>query len=212
MRRAIALVVALASVAGISWAAAEKPAKPPASSGPKERLVLVKVEERDKTVAYRVMSPEEFKALLSEIADEGRLYARAIRMAEDEWKKDEQLGKKAFPASGIGKRSAQTMGAPFTDRQKAEAKLSSYEDQQADMERKKAEAEKERNKNKPKDAIAREKQRDAERENLQSQARTFYEAKLTELKNAPKAPVPAPAPVPKAQGKDAGGAGEAKAL
>ena len=106
MKKLLALVLGLCLVSGMCWAAPKAatahPGNPaPASLKEKEKLVLelVRIKARDHTISYQLLSPDEFKTMAAEIKDEARYMPRALSLAEDAWRKDEQTSKKPFPTS-----------------------------------------------------------------------------------------------------------------
>ncbi|MBA4387160.1 MAG: hypothetical protein C0404_04205 [Verrucomicrobia bacterium] len=149
-------------------------------AAPPQKIILVKIAERDKKVSYKLVSPDELKALQEDMKLEASLFSKAMSMAEQEWKKDEDYGKKPFPRGAINQREFTKVGE-FTDQNKADDRLKDYEDKEfakenpgKDKDKKKAPAKTDKKKD--------EKQND--REIMEMRARDMFDTAFTTLKDA----------------------------
>lgn len=86
-------------------------------------FVVVRIAGLDKTETNQVMAAADFQALQADIRAEAPLFTRALQAAADEWKKDEELRKKPFPATAFACRQAAVVGPPYDTEQKAGAAL-----------------------------------------------------------------------------------------
>lgn len=138
------------------------------------KLYLVKTTDRSGEQEYKLISPEELKALQNELAMEAKCFEKALNLTEKEWKKDEETSKKPFPASAINRRKVEELGF-FTDEKKADEKLSRYQ-------KKDTGKPKDDKKNVPNDERSKKlAEREAERRQLAEKARQLFEAKLAEI-------------------------------
>ena len=165
---AIALVVCFST----SIPAEDKPA----AGG--EKFVLYKLTDHAKRSSYEVASVSEFRKLKAEIDQEGRLFGRAVSLAEREWKANKD-NKGSFPRSAASPRDVREVGT-YNDMAAAQAKqgLLQERDAKADENKKKSAA----GKQKDKDKAAKEAQREAERQMIADGVIALVEGKLKELK------------------------------
>jgi hypothetical protein len=116
MKRAALLTIALLGLAG--WVHAET-------------LSIVQITDMQGQVGYEVQTREEFAALLKEIKEETAAFGPAAAECKKDWdaNKDNKL---PFQGNRIKVRSAKKLGADFTDREKADKKLSQIEERASD--------------------------------------------------------------------------------
>jgi hypothetical protein len=143
--------------------------------GAKEKYVIVKTTDFARENSYEVMTPDEFKTLTADINAEGKLFQKALKAAEKEWKSNEDTAKKTFPSSAISPRKAATVGQPYTEREKAEDKMA---DIQEEEENKKLKEEEKRSKTYGK---GKGKEKDDEKDFAIEQAREMFQTKMDEL-------------------------------
>lgn len=169
------IVGLMAGVLFVQFCSAQEP--PPAAP---QKIYLIKITERDKKNAYKLVSTDDYKLEQENMKLETSLFAKAMSAAEQEWKKDDELKKKAFPRSAINQRELTKLGE-FMDQAKADDKLKFYEDLEFEKEDKAREREKEKKKDAKKDAKKDSKKDD--KEFYESRARDMFEMKLQELKD-----------------------------
>jgi len=144
---------------------------------------LVKITDRAKEVTYEVMDAEQLEELEAAIKLEKKFHTKAMMLASKEWRKNEELKRKAYPRGAIAARKVQKIGT-YKDMDRAEDKKMYYEDKAADKAEADAERKKERNKLKyggDKSKAARAAAKVREKEYLYDEARQFYEDALEEL-------------------------------
>lgn len=148
-----------------------------------ERYYVVTSTDYDGSEEHAVMSADEFKAADKAIDLEARYHMRAIAAARAEWANEERDG--SFTTSAIQKRKLKKSGSTYSDRGKAEQKVSDYDERDARRIERLAEKEKEKakyNKTKPsKEKVARDKAREIQRRLLGEQCREVYLTKLKAL-------------------------------
>ena len=142
-----------------------------------ESILIVKLYDRAKEITYKLMTPEEYKALQKELKLEAKLYQKAVTLARKEWQANKETAKKPFSMSAIPLRKATVKGMPYIDREKADDKLAKYEDK---------EFEKTDKKKKSKGKLTKREEKKAkharEKEYINQQIRALFESKLDELK------------------------------
>jgi hypothetical protein len=156
------------------------------AAAPTEKTFFIKTSGRDEKISFELMSPADFKQLLTQLALEEKLYTKAMTATEKAWREDESTKKKPFPRGSIVLRKAEKIGE-YADASKAADALARKEKEQAD--RIKADKEKadkrakdaEASKKKSKEQLEKEQKRDAERESVISDARNLFDTKLQEL-------------------------------
>ncbi|MFC1498417.1 hypothetical protein ACFLS1_08120 [Verrucomicrobiota bacterium] len=90
-----------------------------------ERYYVVQVTDRTGRNSFSALSDEEYKSLQNEIRAESRIFPKAIRAAQKEWKENPETSKTTFPASSFKTRKIKSLGM-FFSQEKAEAKLAYY--------------------------------------------------------------------------------------
>jgi hypothetical protein len=137
---------------------------------------VVKVTDMDKKVEYKIMSPEEYKSLETDVKAENSLFAKAEEMAKKEWKTAEE--KSSFPGR-LNPRKIEILERA-TVREKADTKL---EKLSAAEERK---SEPKKTTGKPSDADKKAADAKAEKEKELQKAYDLVKGKLAELVAAAK--------------------------
>jgi len=92
---------------------------------------LVKITDRAKEVTYEVMDAEQLEELEAAIKLEKKFHTKAMMLASKEWRKNEELKRKAYPRGAIAARKVQKIGT-YKDMDRAEDKKMYYEDKAAD--------------------------------------------------------------------------------
>ena len=163
----------------------------------KEKMLLVRITDVAKEDNYQIMTPAEFKMLNRKIRKELTFFRKALTQAEKEWKADRTTKKKSFPKAAISSRKVKLL-TTFTDMDKAQDKLETYEEKKAlkleqEMEREELKK-KQRQKTVEKNEFAKSKlkkkekkllKKALERKVLYENARMIFKAKLEELMNPP---------------------------
>lgn len=96
-----------------------------------ETFVVVRLADMVREDTYQVMSGDEFKQLQKQLALEERNFQKALTQAADEWRKDEMNKKDVFPGGRLSARKIIGQAETFPSRDKADARLSLYEDREA---------------------------------------------------------------------------------
>jgi hypothetical protein len=151
-------------------------------AGMGDKIYLVKIADHDKKVTYEIKSLAELKALQSEIMAENKYFQKALATARKEWETDEETAKKPFPSAAIGQRQVSTVGQPYDDRDKAQAKLDGYISRTSEKEAEEEKKEADRTKGQDKDQLKKERQEAEARKKLEASAVDLVRSKLDELK------------------------------
>jgi hypothetical protein len=179
----------------------EEPAK-------KEVYILVTTTDNAGKESRSIKTAAELKELMNELKLEEKLHDKAMALAEKEWKKDEELGKKTFPRSAIDKKTVKEIKRS-TNQDEVTKKLDDLDKRELEKETEKKEEAKRRPTNRPgqrpmpggqdrsKDREAKQKVKDAARDKIGSAARQMYITAMEELKAG------ANKPAAEAEGKEA---------
>lgn len=105
----------------------------PALAAPPQ-FAVVRVVHFDKSETNQVMSGADYQTLQADVRKEATLFTRAAQLAADDWKKDEVLRARPFPASLLAARQASVVGSVYDSEQKAAAALDAMLTAKARME------------------------------------------------------------------------------
>ena len=90
------------------------------SAGETNQYFAVRVTGYNRVDAYQVMTPEQLATAQAEMKSEAAVFSKALMMASQEWRKDETLRMRMFPASYLSARKAAICGTAFADKAQAE--------------------------------------------------------------------------------------------
>jgi len=171
----------IAALAGLAMLIAS-----PGLAGALTKHHVVKVTELDGSESYKTMTSDDYKPFEKDLANERRLYTRALMKAQKAWKEDESTGKSMFPRRAVKPRTVSKVGT-FRTAEEADKKLERYQERQAEKEKEERERDKKIRSQLRKDPdgkAARKIKREQEQEEKFEKARAIYEAALSELKAA----------------------------
>jgi len=163
------------------------------------KYLVVEITGHDGSEEFDLMTPEEFRTLVSDLRREKMRHSKALALTMRDWEKSEQTQGQNFPRGAAAPRSARKVGRLFADREAAEKKLARCEEKLFEKQQREAERKREKEKQfiqdqrkgprasyKQRADAAREKlRRDNEREQLRSaleaRALTMYKERLADL-------------------------------
>lgn len=162
-----------------------------------QQILVVKIQDRAKELSYKIMTPEEYKAVQNQIKAESKFYRKALMLADKDWQADPANAGKRFPKSAISQRKAVVTGK-FKNMEKAFDKIRHYDEQKTKNEERAEEREKERQQKRRaqfrqnkvalkrfEEKIEQDKKKAKDREAFRNTARFLFENKLAELMSPP---------------------------
>ncbi len=96
-----------------------------------ESFLVVHVSDMTREDSYQVMSGDEFKQFQKHVQLEERFFAKAVAQVSEEWRKDELNKTTPFPAGRLASRKVIGQPESFPSRDKAEARVSQYEERES---------------------------------------------------------------------------------
>jgi len=152
-----------------------------------DNILLVKINDWDRTISYQLMTPNEYKTLQDNLKRENSLKTEAFNLAEKEWKEKEEHKNIAYPRSVMKIKSARTIKV-YENRKKAENRLFKLEDKiQEQLEEEEDERKHKQRYLKGKARIRANKEyaKQKTRELMMKEARDIFMAKVELLKKTP---------------------------
>lgn len=85
-----------------------------ANAGKTERYKVVKIENHDESVTYKIMTGEDYDQLQADVRLEHRLHSTALKAAKKAWR-DTSYGKRSFPSAAVQRRKLRVEGSVHMD-------------------------------------------------------------------------------------------------
>jgi len=197
MKNILSYVFACLLLAALSYGEEAAPAGKP------ETFLIIKVYDHAKKPSLKLVTDAEYKAETDAIAQEAKLWDKAMAAAEKAWKADSSTAKKTFPKSFIAQKKISVIKKDIADQSKGTTEIAKLE-KSLEEDLKAEEKRLAERKQSSAGNIAKRKTDDgkaaSERAALLDSARSLFETKLTEVAS-PAAPAEPAAPEKKATKK-----------